>query len=81
MPMKEKERIQYINFESIKRNFHRIFGKQNDAMAEVFFRYASECNSDNIKTTRVNYHNFINKFSILFPPKIEIKEGMPKKNP
>ena len=26
MPMRERERIQFITFDSIKRNFHKVFG-------------------------------------------------------
>jgi hypothetical protein len=48
MPMREKEKIQYITFESIKGNFHKVFGKANDTVAEILFRYASECTNDSI---------------------------------
>jgi hypothetical protein len=56
MPMREKERIQYITFESMKKGFYKVFDKPNDAMAEILFRFASDCSLDNIETSRVNYH-------------------------
>lgn len=78
MPMREKEKIQYITFESIKRNFYKVFNKPHDAMAEILFRYASDCSMDNIDTARVNYHQFLNKFTVLWPQKVEQKEGRNK---
>ena len=80
MPMRDKERIQFITFDSIKRGFPKIFRKPNDAMAEILFIYASECTVENIRTTRINYHQFLNKFSIFWPQKVEVKEGVSRKN-
>lgn len=42
MPIREKERIQFISFASMKRNFHTMFGKSNDEMAELLFRFISD---------------------------------------
>jgi len=39
MSSREKERIQFISFDSIKANFHKVFGVSNDAVAEMLFRY------------------------------------------
>ena len=47
-------------------------------MAEILFRYASDCSMDNIDTARVNYHQFLNKFTVLWPQKVEQKEGRNK---
>lgn len=46
LPQKEKERYQYISFASIKANFHKLFGQSNDALAEMLFRYISDCRVD-----------------------------------
>jgi hypothetical protein len=56
MPMREKERIQYVTFESMKKGFFKVFEKPNDSMAEILFRFASDCSLDNIETSRINYH-------------------------
>ena len=56
MPMREKEKIQFVTFESFKGGFHKVFKNPNDAMAEIFFRFVSDCTLDNILTSRVTYH-------------------------
>ena len=68
MPMRDRERLQFITFESIKENFSKVFGVQNDAMAEMLFRYMSDCRSD-LQKARVNYNKFLTKFDILWPKK------------
>lgn len=68
MPLRDKERLQYITFESIKRNFYKVFGKNNDAMAEILFRYLSDCRTD-LDSARVNFEKFIRKFDVLWPKK------------
>lgn len=73
MPMRDRERLQFITFESIKMNFWKVFGTQNDAMAEMLFRYMSDCRTD-LQKARVNYRQFLNKFDILWPKKPESKE-------
>ena len=66
--MRDKERIQFITFESIKKNFHKVFKVKNDAVAEILFRYMSDCRSD-ITKARVNYFQFLLKFDIIWPKK------------
>ena len=46
MSQKDKERFQFISFASIKRNFFKVFGSNHDAMAEILFRYISNCRVD-----------------------------------
>ena len=70
MPLRDKERLQYITFDSIKRNFHKVFRKPNDAMAEMLFRYMSDCRTD-LESARVNYEEFLRKFDVLWPKKQE----------
>ena len=64
MPLKDKETFQYITFASIKKNFHLVFGQNNDAMAEAIFRYLSGCNKNEtgLSNSRVNYLTFLQKF-------------------
>jgi hypothetical protein len=53
---KERESLQYITFSSFKLNFHKVFGQQNDAMAEMLFRHLSGSKDEfSIETMRVNY--------------------------
>jgi hypothetical protein len=70
MPLKDRETFQYITFDSIKRNFYRVFGKPNDAMAEMLFRYLSGCRSESdLSLAKVNYMTFLLKFECLWPKK------------
>ena len=45
MPIRERERIQFISFASMKRNFTAIFGRAHDGFAELLFRYLSDIRS------------------------------------
>lgn len=54
MSHKDKERFQHITFDSIKRNFHKVFGVNHDAMAELIFRYLSNCRVDPRKKDYIN---------------------------
>lgn len=51
MGQRDKEKYQYITFDSMKRNFHSIFGFNHDKMAELLFRYLSDCRVDARKIT------------------------------
>ena len=75
MPLKDKETFQYITFASIKKNYHLVFGQNNDAMAEAIFRYLSGCNKNEtgLSNSRVNYLTFLQKFQCLWPKKPEVK--------
>mmetsp|Transcript_5850 Transcript_5850/g.9398 ORF Transcript_5850/g.9398 Transcript_5850/m.9398 type:complete len:162 (-) Transcript_5850:263-748(-) len=70
MPMREKESIQFITFESMKRNFYQVFGRRHDAFAEMLFRYMSDCREDP-SLGRVNYFQFLKKFEAIWPKKVE----------
>lgn len=58
MSQKDKERYQHITFESMKLNFEKVFGLKHDYMAEMLFRYMSNCRVDPRKK---DYINDINK--------------------
>ena len=80
MPAKEKESLQYITFLSLKQNFHKAFGQQNDAMAELLFKYLSGAKDEfAIETMRVNYFQFLQQLDVLWPkkqPEVEIKDKL-----
>lgn len=81
MSSREKVRIQYITFESMKANLHKVFGsknqpvnsrenlRRNDAFAEMLFRYMSNCTDESIDSARVNYFEFLKKFDVIWPKK------------
>ena len=69
MAARDKIRLQYITFESIKANINRVFGSKNDALAEMLFRYMSNCTDISISTARVNYFEFLKKFDVIWPKK------------
>ena len=74
MLMKERERIQFITISSIKRNFHKVFGKSNNGMAELLFKYTSDCrNEEEINNIRINYKTFLNKFDLIWPKKVVVQ--------
>jgi hypothetical protein len=70
MPMRDKVRIQFMTFESIKRNFHKVFRNRNDSLAEMLFRYLSNSTDDSVNTVRVNYFDFLKKFDVIWPKKV-----------
>lgn len=55
MAQKDKERYQHITFESMKRNFEKVFGFEDDNMAEMLFRYMSDCRVDPRKQEYLNH--------------------------
>ena len=52
-------------------NLHRLFTQNNDAFAEMIFRYMCDFKSKNkdISLARVNYLTFLEKFDCLLPKK------------
>ena len=75
MSVKDRETYQYITFKSIKTNFGQVFGKNNDAMAEILFIHMSDCHKHNseLNSIRVNFYTFLKKFELLWPQKPEPK--------
>lgn len=69
--MKDKETIQYISYISIKQNLSKLFKIQHDPLAEMLFRYLTDCRGleEELKDLRVNYHTFLSKFEVLWPRK------------
>lgn len=61
----------------MKQNFDLVFGVKNDAMAELLFRYMSDCRKHNseLGSVRVNFHTFLKKFELLWPKKPEPKQS------
>ena len=79
MPMKERERIQYITFQSIKKNFHKVFGRNHNGMAELIFKYVSDCrNDEELHNIRINYKTFLMKFDLIWPKKATVQQNSSK---
>lgn len=52
----------------MKKNFHKVFKEDNNGMADIFFRYMSNCRTD-MNKARVNYLTFLQKFECMWPKK------------
>jgi len=77
MAMKDRETYQYISFDSIKQNLSKLFKIQHDPLAEMIFRYLTDCRGleNELDLLRVNYHTFLSKFEVLWPKKPEPKKS------
>jgi hypothetical protein len=60
----DRESWQYITFDSLYRNMHKIFGVQHYFFALMFFKFLSDRKPTN---TRINYKMFLEKLMPLWP--------------
>lgn len=57
-PRTTKEMKQYITYESMKKNFHKVFKIKNDFFAKVFYLYLAQRRPLN---TKVNYQMWLER--------------------
>ena len=63
--IKNQECKQYISRFSLKNNFHKVFGGDNEWLADMLFKFLT--NGTTFK--RVNLLEFMQKFEVLWPMK------------
>ncbi len=55
--------IQYLTQNSIRRNFHKVFGSHSEVFADMFYNFLA----DGASLMHINVKTFLRKFAIIWP--------------